>query len=186
MQSVRLTWANVLTLLRFALIPHICYAIWDAAWSGALSLFSIAAITDVADGWCARWLREETTSGQYLDPIVDKLLMMSCYTMLTFGTSPQVIPDWFWTVIVGKETAMMLAGAYFWRIRKHTALLPASIGKCAMGLQVGFLVWILWALSRNEYTSTVCGCLLWIVMVVTVSAFVYYAIRIFQHAGVSL
>lgn len=186
MQSVRLTWANLLTLLRFALIPHICYAVWHAAWSSALSLFSIAAVTDVADGWFARWLHEETVLGQYLDPVVDKLMMISCYTMLTFGTSPQIVPSWFWAIMVGKEATMIIGGVYLWNMRKHAALLPAGIGKFAMGLQVGLVVWVFWALSYHAYTNAVCLWWLWAIAIATIAALAYYVVRILQQSGVSL
>ncbi len=186
MHGVRLTWANLLTLLRVALIPHVCYALSAAAWNTALSIFAVAAATDAADGWCARWLNEETQLGQYLDPIADKALMLSCYSVFTFGVSPQIIPVWFFYGMLTKEAVFLFTGVYLWTRSCYKALTPAHVGKFAMGLQVASVSWILWALYSQYDAFAICMYCVWAIVIATISAFAYYTFRILQQSGVSL
>ena len=76
---------NLLTLLRIACVPFIAYLLtlrsptWDvvAAWC-----FGAASITDYLDGYLARVQKLETIYGKLLDPLADKLLVVSSLIML--------------------------------------------------------------------------------------------------------
>jgi cardiolipin synthase len=60
---------NQLTLVRLCIIPFIVLAVLDHRYRVAFALFVLAGITDGMDGLLARWLRQHTTLGQYLDPL---------------------------------------------------------------------------------------------------------------------
>src|SRR5262245_17807351 len=65
----KITFSTALTILRFILIPFIVGAMIMNAWHTAFILFVIAAITDVLDGWLARWMNQRTFLGAALDPL---------------------------------------------------------------------------------------------------------------------
>ena len=181
-----LTWANLLTLLRLALIPNICYALVTQTWDIALYVFGLASITDMADGWCARYFNEETAFGQYLDPIVDKLLMISCYGMFAFVIHPYIVPAWFFYIILIKEISLLCGGIWLWAKQKRASLVPVFAGKLAMALQVLFLTWVLWSLYCHTLSMSVFTTIMWMITASISVAFVQYAYRVLQRSGVSL
>ena len=71
--------ANVFTFARVALVPFILRSIVDGHHVWALTLFFIAAVTDVIDGALARGPSGITTEGAYLDPIADKCLLSGVF-----------------------------------------------------------------------------------------------------------
>lgn len=73
---------NQLTLLRLCVIPFIVLSILDHYYRTAFGLFIFAGVTDGLDGLLARWLKQRTTLGQYLDPVADKLLLSTLFLVL--------------------------------------------------------------------------------------------------------
>jgi cardiolipin synthase len=78
-----LTLANQLTFLRLVAIPFFILAVLEGRFAVALALFVGAAITDLADGLIARWFRQGTPLGTFLDPAADKLLLTAGFILLT-------------------------------------------------------------------------------------------------------
>lgn len=79
--------ANILTVTRVLLLPFILVLLaMPAAWAWAawlaLTLYIIAAITDFLDGWVARRFNQITAFGRFLDPIADKIFVVSILVML--------------------------------------------------------------------------------------------------------
>ena len=75
MRAQIFTLANQFTILRLALVPFFVLAVLDARYGWALALLVAAGLSDFLDGLLARWLKQRTPLGSYLDPIADKLLL---------------------------------------------------------------------------------------------------------------
>src|SRR5438105_101089 len=104
-----MTLANIITLIRIALIPCFVLAIMYYAegvkngtpqeWHRLLGVafFTIAAATDAVDGYIARRLNQKTRLGSILDPIADKSLLLVSLLLLSFnrGGAFDQIPLWF-------------------------------------------------------------------------------------------
>lgn len=73
---------NLLTFLRLCIVPFLVLAILDGHFPMAFGLFVLAGITDALDGLVARLLHQHTLVGQYLDPVVDKLLLSTLFLVL--------------------------------------------------------------------------------------------------------
>ena len=73
---------NLLSLLRLCLAPFLVLAVLDHRNELAFSLFVTAGVTDALDGLLARMLHQRTMLGQYLDPVVDKLLLSTLFLVL--------------------------------------------------------------------------------------------------------
>ena len=87
--TTRLTVANQLTLLRMLLIPaFVILLVYDRpGW--ALLVFALAGVTDALDGLIARRRAAATSLGAWLDPMADKLLLVTTFVVLTLpGTRP--------------------------------------------------------------------------------------------------
>ena len=97
---------NVLTLLRILAVPAIVAPVLiggtGARWL-ALILYALAALTDYLDGYLARIMSRQTPLGRLLDPIADKLLIVSAFVSLV---ELQLAPAWIIVMIIGREFAV--------------------------------------------------------------------------------
>ena len=100
---------NILTVLRFLLIPFIVYyIIVDEYWL-AFVFLTISGLTDVLDGFIARKFNFITNFGKLIDPLADKTTQIAVLLTLAFK---DIIPFWIIIVVAIKEAAM-IAGASF-------------------------------------------------------------------------
>jgi CDP-diacylglycerol---glycerol-3-phosphate 3-phosphatidyltransferase len=94
---------NILTLLRIAAIPVLVAFLLSPSKSAgfwAAVIFAVASFTDWLDGYLARRMGIVTTFGKFLDPIADKLIVMSALIMiLPYGR----VPAWMVLIILGRE-----------------------------------------------------------------------------------
>ena len=108
----RITIATCFTLLRIFLVPFIVIAIKQQQLSHAFWLIIIAALTDTVDGNLARWCGDQTVLGACLDPIADKIFLLSTFFTLAFVQSPLfAIPHWFVMLVLVKEIIILLGAA---------------------------------------------------------------------------
>ena len=97
---------NLLSAVRILAIPIV---IGFLSWPGprasflAALIFSLASLTDLLDGYIARQQKQETAVGKLLDPMADKLLVLSCMIMLI---PLERIPAWMVVLIIGREVAV--------------------------------------------------------------------------------
>jgi len=82
-----LTLANQLTLIRLALVPAFVILVLYGRMGWALAAFVTAGITDGLDGLIARWTNKRTALGAFLDPMADKLLLVSAFVVLSLPAS---------------------------------------------------------------------------------------------------
>ena len=95
----------LITVLRMALIPvFVVVFVWHGAWTNiaAAAVFGLAALTDWLDGYLARRLKQTTRFGAFLDPVADKLVVVSAIVMMVGdrGSLWLTLPG---LVIVGRE-----------------------------------------------------------------------------------
>jgi cardiolipin synthase len=106
-----LTLPNLLTSLRIVLVPFVIWRLAVMDMAGAFWLFAVAALTDLLDGNLARLLSQRTVLGAWLDPIADKLMLLSTLYMLAWdGVLPMYL-----AVVVGARDLVILAGAAAYR-----------------------------------------------------------------------
>lgn len=139
----QITFSTMLTLTRFALIPFIVSAMIFNHWYAAFILFVSAAITDILDGWFARWLNERTFLGAALDPIADKLLVIAVFATLAFHQSPLfTIPHWFVLMVLAKELIQVAGACILYYCKGHLEITPTLLGKLTMAAQSIFITWL--------------------------------------------
>jgi cardiolipin synthase len=138
-----LTLPTLLTLMRIIFVPFIVYAMVNGNWDAAFILFSIAIITDLLDGLLARLWNEQTALGATLDPLADKLLILSCFFTLAFVHGPLFsIPLWFVIFVLCKELILMSGIALLYWYTGSVPIRPVMLGKIAMVVQTCFIFWL--------------------------------------------
>lgn len=141
--ELRITLATVLTIIRILLVPCIIAAMFLQAWGWAFILFIIASCTDFLDGALARYRHEKTFLGACLDPIADKLLLVSFFMSLVFLQTPLFsLPLWFVLLVLIKELCI-IGGALIILMRGyHLDVQPTMLGKCTTVVQMMFIIWL--------------------------------------------
>jgi cardiolipin synthase len=128
-----LTAANQLTLLRMLLIPVFVLFILYGYHGWALLTFLVAGATDMLDGLIARLLRQPTTLGAWLDPMADKLLLVTTFVVLTLpglGLANR-LPVWLTVLVISRDVAIVLTVAVFNLAIARRTFRPSFLGKLA-------------------------------------------------------
>lgn len=131
MLRMALTIPNLLTMARMALTPVVAWRLWVGDVEAAFWLFFAAALTDLLDGNLARILNQRSVLGAWLDPIADKMMLLTTTAMLSLT---DLLPMWLlWTVLI--REAVILAGAEgYRRLTGGLDVRPTLSGKLATAL----------------------------------------------------
>jgi len=172
------TFATQITLLRILLIPvfvgfavYYARSIHDGAPDerlriAAVTIFAIAALSDMLDGWIARRFNQSSRLGSILDPLADKLLLLAAVLTLAFTEWPSRLPLWFVIVVITREI-LTIAGAFLidqvagkveirphWTGKVATFMLITTAG-CAMMRWDLLMTWV--AVIACVFTFISCG-----------------------------
>jgi len=154
MPKLRLSWPNRITLARILLIVPFVIAmlhIHDPAYKpwaryGALLVFLIMAFSDVLDGYLARRHNDITILGTFLDPLADKLLIITSCLLLSLeptAIESMVLPSTVVAIIIGKDLYTVLGFVIIYLITGDVKIVPAKPGKLSTVLQLSMVVAIL-------------------------------------------
>ena len=174
MNRWRISFPTVLTITRIILIPPIVYAMMHNWWGIACTFFVIAALTDILDGMIARWWNDKTWLGACLDPVADKLLILSCFFALTLVHGPLIIPSWFVAIVLIKELLLIAGTIAVFCIRGYIPIQPVFLGKSAMFVQTLFIMWLFacsffhWMPIKTYYA------MLGLVLITVCASFIHY------------
>lgn len=102
---------NILTIIRFLLIPIILYFIITGNYLLGFIFFTISGITDILDGTIARKYNLISTFGKLMDPLADKLTQISVLATLTFK---DIIPIWILVIVIFKELIMIIGASFLY------------------------------------------------------------------------
>jgi cardiolipin synthase len=135
---MNLTAANQLTILRMLLIPAFVILLVYGHRGWALTVFLVAALTDLLDGLIARATGQKTTLGAWLDPMADKLLLVTMFVVLTlpgFGFANR-LPVWFTVLVISRDVAIVLTVAVVNLAVGPRTFRPSIFGKIATATYV--------------------------------------------------
>jgi CDP-diacylglycerol--glycerol-3-phosphate 3-phosphatidyltransferase len=128
---------NMLTFFRISLIPVLVVLLLDPgpreSILAALTFF-LACWTDFLDGHLARRRGVSTTLGELLDPLADKLIVMSALVMLAASGPEPRVPGWIVVLIVGRELAV--TGLRAIAVGEGIVLAADELGKYKMIFQM--------------------------------------------------
>jgi cardiolipin synthase (CMP-forming) len=133
-----LTLANQLTLLRMLLIPAFVILVLYGELGWALGTFLVAGMTDALDGLIARRAGQKTTLGAWLDPMADKLLLLSAFVVLTLPGTGLIarIPVWLTVLIISRDVAIVLTVIVVNLAIGRRTFSPSLLGKAATAIHI--------------------------------------------------
>jgi CDP-diacylglycerol---glycerol-3-phosphate 3-phosphatidyltransferase len=129
------TTPNILTLFRIATAPVLIYLLLftgPLAAALAAAVFFVATISDFLDGYIARNYGSGTTLGKFLDPLADKVVVISALIMLA-GTQVPRVPAWIVAVLVARE--ILVTGLRAIAAAEGVVMAAEELGKYKMVLQ---------------------------------------------------
>lgn len=170
---------NTLTVLRILLVPVFVGLLLYGHYDAALITLLIAALTDVLDGMIARLTDQRTRLGEYLDPLADKLLLMSAIITLSVL---DFIPIWAVIVVVSRD-AILLVGTVIANLSEtNINISPTAMGKGTTFAQVCYVIAIMLQVTGQVPVSLV-EPFLWVMVILTVGSGVHYLWRGIQYVN---
>lgn len=137
---------NFITLLRIGAIPVFLILLVDERYTEALLVFILAGITDSLDGLLARWLDARTTLGAFIDPLADKLLLVSSFVILAFLGD---IPRWLAVLVIMRDVIILIGYSVLFFVTGHAIeVRPTLIGKASTFFQLLTVIMALVALHN--------------------------------------
>ncbi len=175
----QLTLANQLTLLRIALIPAFVILVLYGRVGWALTTFLGAGLTDALDGLIARRAGQKTTLGAWLDPMADKLLLVTAFIVLTVPDTGLRfrIPIWLTILVISRDIAIVLTVAVVNLAIGRKTFAPSLLGKAATAVYILTCVVVLTANYMGSGESIVLTAVVLSGAITIVSA-VHYATQV--------
>lgn len=161
-----LTFANKITICRILAVPFFVGTVLyysaerDYLRWVALGIFMLAVISDVIDGYIARTRHQKTRAGAILDPLADKLLLMSafiCLFKISFLFKVVHFPIWFVVAVISRDVILLLGAMIIQIIHGDFDINPTIWGKATAFFQIFSIIGILlqWPLFEWIWGLTV-------------------------------
>jgi len=117
---------NIITVIRFLLVPPVVLFLLDGRYGAALIIFATAGFSDALDGYLAKHYQWTSRLGALLDPLADKLLLVSAFLTLSWLDQ---IPPWLVAVVILRDL-VIVTGAIVYNLRiEHLEAAPSVISK---------------------------------------------------------
>lgn len=146
------TIPNILTILRLVSIPVFIFLLLQKEFTSrfiAFTLFALASITDLVDGYIARRFKQESELGKFMDPLADKALVVAAF--LTFLFLSEQVQLWMVAIIISRD--MLITALRWLAIRQGASLRTSVFGKVKTAFQMFCITMILisfLAISHRE------------------------------------
>lgn len=153
-----MTTANKVTISRILLVPFFIMAVIYYVKGGvelyrwlAISCFGLAAISDGIDGFIARHFNQRSELGTVLDPLADKLLLVSGIVFLSLHNEPYLppIPIWLTVTTLSRDVILLLGYVLIHFMVGGMSIKPHFTSKGATVLQMAAVLWALFKLNQS-------------------------------------
>lgn len=136
------TIPNLISIFRLVLVPLAIDAIVTGRFDIAFWIFLIAGVSDGIDGFIARHFDQRSELGAYLDPIADKLLLVSIFvTLAVLG----IIPIWLAILVLSRDVLIIGAVVLSWGLGRRLPIRPLLVSKANTTAQIAFAALVLWS-----------------------------------------
>jgi cardiolipin synthase len=123
----------MITILRLVLVPGVVLAMLQARWEWAFTGFVVAGISDGVDGFIARHFNQRSRLGAYLDPMADKLLLVSVFVVLGIAGE---LPLWLVVAVVSRDALIVFAVLLSSVMAQPVEMKPLMVSKANTAIQL--------------------------------------------------
>ena len=161
---------NILTLVRLLLTPLFVILLLRDQTTPALLVFTLAGISDGLDGLIARYFNQRTVLGAYLDPIADKVLLVSAFICLAIL---KALPEWLAVIVLSRDILIVIGIAVFTLTEKPLRIQPSLVSKCTTAAQL-ILVFVVLLAPVFSGSRVIQTPLLWLTAALTMISGFHY------------
>lgn len=154
MSSRIVTVPNLLTVFRMVLIPVFVSLLFYQRFVLALAVFFLAGATDGLDGLLARRFNQKSQLGTILDPIADKLMLVTAFVVLSMrSVFPQPVPShlpipfWVTVAVISRDVFILVGAAAINIVTGFRGFRPSMLGKINTVIQITAIGIIMFAAS---------------------------------------
>jgi cardiolipin synthase (CMP-forming) len=166
---------NLITFLRIILVPVVVILLIQDSFVEASVVFLAASVSDAADGFLARVMRQQTIIGAYLDPIADKALLASTFVTLSIL---HVIPPWLSVIVISRDFIILLGVSVLFLMGFSVEIHPSIVSKITTVLQASTLFLALFSQCLPcRYHSAWLEAFYWATAIFTVISGLHYMSR---------
>jgi cardiolipin synthase len=169
---------NFITLARAVLVPVVFWLLISGWVQAAFILFVLAGISDAIDGYLAKRFNWHTDLGAHLDPLADKLLIVSVFLALGFLSD---LPSWLVVAVVSRDILIVLAVMISWLLDRPMAIRPLVISKANTTAQLVLAGTVLADEGFGLGLGDVRQALVWITAILTVWSLLTYMRAWLRH-----
>ncbi|TPL90440.1 CDP-alcohol phosphatidyltransferase family protein [Mesorhizobium sp. B2-3-12] len=173
-----MTIPNLITILRLVLVPAIVLAMLQARWDWAFAGFVIAGISDAVDGFIARRFNQQSTLGAYLDPMADKLLLVSVFVVMGFIGQ---LPLWLVVTMVSRDALIVCAVLLSTVMAHPVEMKPLFVSKANTAIQIVLAAVVLGELAFAVHLDPLRPALILLSGVLTVASAAAYLVAWLRH-----
>jgi cardiolipin synthase len=137
---LNINFPNFITLGRVISVPVIFWLLVTGKAKAAFIVFVLAGISDAVDGYLAKRFDSRTELGAYLDPLADKLLIVSIYIAL--GVREE-LPLWLVIAVVSRDILILLAVLLSWLMDHPVRIKPLMVSKLNTAAQILLAAFVL-------------------------------------------
>jgi len=135
-----IAWApNLITLCRLLLVPVVAVLLANKLYTGAFWLFLAAGLSDGLDGFIARRFNATSATGALLDPVADKMIIITCAFVLAWNA---LLPLWLAVPLIGRDVLMLSVGLTDPHLKERW-LPPNRVGKAHAALAFSALTLVI-------------------------------------------
>ena len=158
-------------MLRLVLVPVIVWALLADQKMMSFLLFLLAGLSDAVDGAVARYFDQQTEFGTILDPIADKMMLVTAFIVLAYLDH---LPLWLTILVVSRDLLIVLGVMLAFVLSKDVTIRPLWVSKANTVAQIVLVAWVLCWLAFERDVSTYQIVLEWITGLLTgLSAIAY-------------
>lgn len=165
------TLPNLFTFTRILLVPFIVWALLERDFVLAFWLFAAAAVSDLLDGSLARLLDQRSEFGAWLDPIADKLVLLSTLLLLAVDG---LLPMWFAVLVLMRDGVVLGGAAAYRSLTGGLKVAPSWLGKSAILLEFVLVSAVLAEAALQLGLAVVLPPLFWLTAAVAVASGLHY------------
>lgn len=176
--GTHLTIPNLITILRLVLVPAVVLGMLQARWDWAFAGFLVAGISDGVDGFIARRFNQQSELGAYLDPMADKLLLVSVFVVMGFIGQ---LPLWLVVTMVSRD-ALIVCAVLLSSIMAHPVeMKPLFVSKANTAIQIVLAAVVLGELALAVHLDPLRPALILLSGVLTVASAAAYLVAWLRH-----
>ena len=175
-----MTIPNFITIFRFLLVPAVVLALLGDNVGWALLFFAVAGVSDGIDGFIARHFNQQSELGAYLDPMADKILLVSVFVVLGFMGE---LPLWLVVAAVSRDALIVAAVLLSTIMARPVPMKPLMVSKANTAVQIVLAIAVLTELTLEMQFGPLRLVLVIVSAGLTAASAAAYLVQWLRHMG---